>query len=114
MTSKGKLKFNPRTFLATIGKGRTITEYPKDETVFTQGDDADAIFYIQKGKVKLTVVSNNGKEAVIAIFGVGEFLGEGCLAAQPLRKATATTISDCSVMRLQKSATILALNEQPA
>ena len=114
MASKGKPKFNPKAFLATTGKGRTITEYPKDETLFAQGDSADAIFYIQKGKVKLTVVSNNGKEAVIAIFGVGEFLGEGCLAAQPLRKATAIATSDCSVMRLQKSATILALNEQPA
>jgi len=114
LASKGKPKFNPKAFLATTGKGRTITEYPKDETLFAQGDSADAIFYIQKGKVKLTVVSNNGKEAVIAIFGVGEFLGEGCLAAQPLRKATAIATSDCSVMRLQKSATILALNEQPA
>src|SRR5436190_11853975 len=114
MTSQCKLKFDPKTFLATIGKGRSITEYPKDETLFAQGDPGDAIFYIQKGKVKLTVVSKNGKEVVIAIFGGGDFLGEACLATQPLRKARATAMSDCSVMRIQKAATIRVLHEQPA
>jgi CRP/FNR family transcriptional regulator, cyclic AMP receptor protein len=98
MIPQCKLKFDPKTFLATIGKGRSITEYPKDETLFAQGDSADAIFYIQKGKVKLTVVSKNGKEVVIAIFGGGDFLGEGCLATQPLRKARATAMTDCCVM----------------
>src|SRR5438045_1065753 len=112
MTSKGKRKFNPTIFLATVGKGRTITEYPKNEIVFSQGDPADAIFYIQKGKVKLTVKSKNGKEAVIAIFGVGDFSGEGCLAAQRRRMATATTMSDCSLVRLEKSAITRVLHEK--
>src|ERR1044071_6004222 len=98
MTSKGQLKFDPTIFLATIGKGRTITEYPKNETLFVQGDSADAIFYIQRGKFKLTVVSKNGKEAVIAIFGGGDFLGEACLANQPLRKSRAIAMTECSVM----------------
>ena len=82
--------------------------------VFSQGDPADAIFYIQKGKVKLTVVSNAGKEAVIAILGAGDFLGEGCLAGQPVRLATATAMSDCSIVRLEKAATIRVLHDEPA
>jgi CRP/FNR family transcriptional regulator, cyclic AMP receptor protein len=114
MTPQCKLKFDPKTFLATIGKGRTITEYPKDETLFAEGDSADAIFYIQKGKVKLTVVSENGKEAIIAIFDAGDFLGEACLANQPLRKARATAMTGCSVMRIEKSVTFRVLHEQPA
>jgi CRP/FNR family cyclic AMP-dependent transcriptional regulator len=114
MTQKQKTPFDPQLFLAKVGQERTITEYRKNQIVFSQSDAADAIFYIQKGKVKLTVVSNNGKEAVIAIFGVGDFLGEGCLAAQPLRMATATAMSDCSVVRLEKAATVRVLHEEPA
>src|SRR3984893_9276829 len=114
MTPKQKIPFDPQLFLAKVGQGRTISEYRKNQIVFSQSDAADAFFYIQKGKVKLTVVSNNGKEAVIAIFGVGDFLGEGCLAAQPLRMATATAMSDCSIVRLEKSATVRVLHEQPA
>ena len=114
MTPKEKIPFDPQLFLAKVGSGKTIAEYRKNDIVFSQSDPADAIFYIQKGKVKLTVVSHNGKEAVIAILGIGDFLGEGCLAAQPLRMATATAMSDCSVVRLQKSATIRVLHEQPA
>jgi CRP/FNR family cyclic AMP-dependent transcriptional regulator len=114
MTPKEQLPFDPKLFLAKVGQGRTIAEYQESQIVFSQSDPADAIFYIQKGKVKLTVVSHNGKEAVVAILGIGDFLGEGCLAAQPLRMATATAMSDCSVVRLEKSATIRVLHEQPA
>ena len=106
--------FDPKLFLSKVGKGRTISEYRKSEVVFAQGDRADAIFYIQKGKVKLTVVSNAGKEAVIAILGPGDFLGEGCLAGRPVCLATATAMVDCSIVRLEKPATIRVLHEEPA
>jgi CRP/FNR family cyclic AMP-dependent transcriptional regulator len=114
MTPKPKPLFNPKLFLAKVGEGRTIAEYPKDQMVFSQGDPANAVFYIQNGKVKLTVVSNAGKEAVIAILGPGDFLGEGCLTAQPIRMATATAISDCSIVRLERTAMIRVLHEEPA
>jgi len=114
MTPKSKLPFDPKLFLAKVGAGRTIAEYSKDQMVFSQGDPANAVFYIQKGKIKLTVVSNNGKEAVIAILAPGDFLGEGCLTTQPLRMATATAISNCSVVRLEKAAMIRVLHEEPA
>ncbi|HLM99165.1 MAG TPA: Crp/Fnr family transcriptional regulator [Bryobacteraceae bacterium] len=114
MALKSKPLFNPKVFLAKVGEGRTIAEYSKGQTVFKQGDPANAVFYIQEGKTKLTVVSNAGKEAVIAILGTGDFLGEGCLTAQPLRMATATAISNCSLVRLEKGAMIRVLHEQPA
>jgi CRP/FNR family cyclic AMP-dependent transcriptional regulator len=114
MTPKSKLPFDPKLFLAKVGKGRTIAEYSKDQMVFSQGDPANAVFYIQKGKIKLTVVSNAGKEAVIAILDGGDFLGEGCLTTQSLRMATATAISDCSLVRLEKAAMIRLLHNQPA
>ena len=101
---KAPAKFDPKAFLAKAGKGRTLTDYRKNQVVFSQGDPADAIFYIQKGKIKLTVVSKQGKEAVVAILGAGDFFGEGCLAGQPLRMATATTMSECSIMRMEKAA----------
>jgi CRP-like cAMP-binding protein len=113
MAPKSKPLFDPKAFLAKVGPGRTIAEYSKDQTVFSQSGQADAVFYIQKGKVKLTVVSNNGKEAVIAILDSGDFLGEGCLRAQPLRMATATAISDCSIVRLEKAAMIRVLHDEP-
>jgi CRP/FNR family cyclic AMP-dependent transcriptional regulator len=114
MTPKSKLPFDPKLFLAKVGEGRTIAEYSKDHMVFSQGDPANTVFYIQKGKIKLTVVSNAGKEAVIAILGVGDFLGEGCLTTQPLRMATATAMSDCSIIRMEKAAMIRVLHEEPA
>src|ERR1700682_2042534 len=114
MTPRLKPLFDPKLFLAKVGKGRTIAEYSKDQMVFSQGDPATAVFYIQKGKVKLTVVSNNGKEAVIALLDMGDFLGEGCLKAQPFRMATATAMSDCSILRLEKAAMILVLHDEPA
>ena len=114
MTPRPKLLFDPKLFLSKVGKGRTIAEYAKNHVVFSQGDRAEAIFYIQKGKIKLTVVSNAGKEAVIAILGPGDFVGEGCLAGRPVRLATATAMSDCSIVRLEKAATIRVLHEEPA
>jgi CRP/FNR family cyclic AMP-dependent transcriptional regulator len=114
MTPRAKPVFNPKSFLAKAGKGKTHTAHPKNQKVFAQGDTAEAIFYIQKGKVKLTVVSNQGKEAVIAILGVGDFFGEGCLAGQPLRMSTVTTISECSIVRIDKTDTIRVLHDEPA
>jgi CRP/FNR family transcriptional regulator, cyclic AMP receptor protein len=108
------LPFDANTFLAQVGTGRTILEYRKNRVVFAQGDKADSVFYLQKGKVKLAVVSNQGKEAVVAILGENEFFGEGCLVAQPLRMATATTLTSCSIMRLEKSAMVRVLHAQPA
>jgi CRP-like cAMP-binding protein len=114
MTPKAKPLFDPKLFLAKVGEGRKIVDYSKNQVVFSQEDRADAIFHIQKGKVKLTVVSNAGKEAVIAILGTGDFLGEGSLAGRPLRMATATAMSDCSIVRLEKAAMIRVLHEEPA
>jgi hypothetical protein len=90
---KATLAFDPKAFLAKLGKGRTLADYEKNNIVFSQGDPADAIFYVQKGKIKLAVVSKEGKEAVIAILGPGDFFGEGCLAGQLVRMATAATMT---------------------
>jgi CRP/FNR family cyclic AMP-dependent transcriptional regulator len=106
--------FNPKAFLAKIGKGKTHTDYAKNEKVFSQGDAAHSIFYVQKGKVKLTVVSKQGKEAVIAILGGGDFFGEGCLAGQPLRMSTVSTITECSIVRIEKADTVRVLHDEPA
>src|SRR3984885_7915932 len=114
MNRGNKPEFDATTFLAMPGKGRALTNYLKNDTVFSQGDPADAIFYIHTGKVKLTVVSKSGKEAVVAILGAGDFFGEGCLARQPLRMASAGTMSECSVLRLEKSAVIRLLHDEPA
>jgi len=105
--------FDVNTFLARIGEGRSLVEYPKDRVVFAQGDKADAVFYLRKGKVKLTVVSTQGKEAVVAILGEGEFFGEGCLVAQPLRMATAATLTPCSILRVEKPAMVRVLHAEP-
>ena len=106
--------FDPKVFLAKVGKGRTLADYKKNQKVFSQGDPADAIFYIQTGKVKLTVVSKQGKEAVVAILGTYDFFGEGCLAGQPLRMASAAAMSECSIMRLEKSGVVQVLHDEPA
>jgi CRP/FNR family transcriptional regulator, cyclic AMP receptor protein len=106
--------FDPKLFLAKAGKGRTITDYPKNRTVYSQGDPADSIFYIQKGKVKLTVVSTQGKEAVVAILGADDFFGEGSLAGRPSRMASASTMSACSIMRLEKASVLRVLQDEPA
>jgi CRP/FNR family transcriptional regulator, cyclic AMP receptor protein len=114
MKRKEKQLFDPKAFLAKADNGRTLADHQKNQKVFLQGDPADAIFYIQKGKIKLTVVSHQGKEAVVAILGSGDFFGEGCLAGQSQRMASATTMSDCSIMRLEKAGVIRLLHDQPA
>ncbi len=108
------MTFDPKSFLAKVGKGRTLADYTKNQRIFSQGDPADAIFYIQTGKIKLTVVSKQGKEAVVAILGTDDFFGEGCLAGQPLRMASAAAMSECSIMRLEKRGVIRLLHNQPA
>ena len=94
MRKKVKAPFDPQKFLANVGDGKTILDCRKNQIVFSQGEIADAVFYIQQGKVKLTVVSEQGKEAVVAILGPGHFFGEGCLNGHPLRIATARTVDE--------------------
>jgi CRP/FNR family cyclic AMP-dependent transcriptional regulator len=106
--------FNPQSFLAKVGEGRTIATYRKDQIVFSQGGPADAVFYVQKGKVKITVVSEQGKEAIVAMLGASDFLGEGCLAGQPKRIATVKAITECVIVRLEKAAIIRVIHEEPA
>ncbi len=107
-----KRDFDPREFLATIGTGRKVVTFPQKQTIFTQGEVADAVFYIQKGKVRLTVVSKVGKEATLAILSEGEFFGEGGLAGQPFRMGSATAMTDCEVLRIDKKAMMLALHRE--
>jgi CRP/FNR family transcriptional regulator, cyclic AMP receptor protein len=114
MAKKRRPTFDPKSFLAEVGEGRTISQYRKDQIVFSQGEPADAVFYIQKGKVKVTVVSDQGKEAVVAILGAGEFCGEGCLAGQARRIATVRTMTECTIMRLQKTSIVRVLHDEPA
>jgi CRP/FNR family transcriptional regulator, cyclic AMP receptor protein len=106
--------FDPKLYLNTDGRGHTVVTYRTGETVFSQGSPADEVFYVLKGKVKLTVVSEQGKEAVVAIHGPDHFFGEGCLTGQPRRLATAAALSDCEVMRLEKAAMVRVLHEEPA
>ena len=110
--AKNKRDFDPKKFLATIGEGRKVVAFPKKQTIFTQGDAADAIFYIQKGKVRLTVVSKIGKEATLGILNEGEFFGEGGLAGQPLRMGSATALTNCELLRIDKKAMMLALHRE--
>lgn len=112
-TKATKPAFNAQAFLAKVGSGRTLVNHSADETVFSQGDAADSIFYVRKGKIKLTVISKQGKEAVIAMLGAGDFFGEGCLAGQIRRMATCTTMCPCSLARLEKVAAIRVLHEEP-
>ena len=106
--------FDPKSFLAKVGEGRSIGKYRKDEILFAQGDPADAVFYIQKGKVKITVVSEQGKEAVVAVLGADEFVGEGCLAGQAQRIANVATMTDSVIMRLEKAAVVNVIHQEPA
>jgi len=100
--AKQRRKFNTETFLSTIDGGRTLAVFPKKETIFRQGDSSDSVFYVQKGKVKLTVLSKAGKEATIGILNEGDFFGEGCLTGQAFRLCSATAMTDCSVMKIDK------------
>jgi CRP-like cAMP-binding protein len=112
--SKKLIKFDTKTFLSTINGGRKIEAFPKNQTVFAQGDSSDAVFYIQEGKVKLTVVSKIGKEATIGILNKGDFFGEGCLTGQPLRLCSATAMTDCSVMKIDKKSMNEVLHREHA
>jgi CRP-like cAMP-binding protein len=113
MRSKKPQRFDLKAFLASGGDGRTIVEFRTKQTLFSQEDPADAVFYVIKGKIRLTVLSRQGKEAVIATLGPDDFFGEGCLAGQRLRMATASATTDGSLVRLEKKAIIRLLHDQP-
>jgi CRP-like cAMP-binding protein len=112
--TRTKLPFDPETFLAHVGEGRSLVRYRKDQTIFSQGDPADAVFYIQRGKAKVSVLSEQGKEAVTAILGAGDFFGESCLAGQAVRFATVRTMTASVIMRLEKRAMVRAIHNEPA
>ncbi len=102
--------FDQKSFLTRVSEGRSVESYRQKQVIFAQGDPADAVFYVQKGRVKLTVVSKQGKEAIVALLGADEFFGEGCLAGQPLRMSTATATEDTTVLRLRKRAMVRLLH----
>ena len=112
MPAKKKRDFDPKKFLATIGEGRKVVAFLKKEAIFTQGNAADAVFYIQEGKVRLSVVSKIGKEATLGMLSEGEFFGEGALAGQPLRMGSASAMTDCKLLRINKRAMMLALHRE--
>ncbi len=114
VAAKKLSKFDPKTFLSTLNGGRKIEAVLKKQTIFVQGNSSDAVFYIQEGKVKLTVVSQSGKEATIGILNEGDFFGEGCLTGQPLRMCSATAMTDCSVMRIDKKYMMEVLHREHA
>ncbi len=114
LTAKKRRKFDLKTFLSTINGGRKIVAFSKKQVIFVPGDSSDPVFYIQKGKVRLTVVSKSGKEATIGILNEGDFFGEGCLAGQPLRLFSVTAMTDCSVMELDKNYMMGVLHQEHA
>jgi CRP/FNR family transcriptional regulator, cyclic AMP receptor protein len=110
---KQRKPFDPNVFLAQVGPGRSVQHYRPKQAIFSQGDPANAVFYVQAGKVRLSVLSKQGKEATLALLGTGDFLGEGCIASdQPIRLATATAITECSIMKIEKSRMVHVLHEQ--
>jgi CRP/FNR family cyclic AMP-dependent transcriptional regulator len=113
MAKKKKHPFNVDTFLSTVESGRTVASYRKNQKIFSQGVRADSVFYIQEGKVKVYVISERGKEAVVALHGNGDFFGEGCLTGQSLRLATAVAMTECVIMRLNKAAIVRVLHDEP-
>ena len=113
MARKRTPAFNPQTFLSKVGDGKTSLPAPKKQVLYSQGDVADAVFYVQEGKVKLTVISQQGREAVIAILEKGSFFGESCLAGQTVRTSTATTLEGCSIVRIDKDAMFHVLHKEP-
>jgi CRP/FNR family transcriptional regulator, cyclic AMP receptor protein len=114
MAIKRRPSFDPKSFLAKVGEGRSIGEYHKDQIVFSQGDPADAVFYVERGEVKITVVSKQGKESVVAILGTHQFFGEGCLAGQAQRIATVVTMTDSVIVRLEKAAILREIHQETA
>jgi CRP-like cAMP-binding protein len=111
---RAEVSIDPKIFLAKVGEGRSIGRYREGQIVFSQGDAADAVFYIQRGKVKVTVVSEHGKEAIVAILGTNKFFGEGCLAGRSQRIATAMTMTDSVIVQLERAAIIRMIHEEPA
>jgi len=109
-----KLPFDPKVFLSKVNGGRAVSEYRKDQTVFRQGDPADSVFFIQSGKVKKTVVSEQGKEAVVALLGTGDFFGEGCLAGEARRLSTVSAMTKCVIARISKADITRVIHEEPA
>ena len=114
MAVRRQSSFNSTSFLAKVGEGGSLGEYSKGQVVFSQGDAGDAVFYVQKGKVKVTVVSEQGKEAVVAILGTDDFFGEGCLAGQVQRISTVTAMTDSVIARIEKAAIIRVIHQEPA
>ena len=114
MAEKATSAFDAKTFLATVNHGRTVTAYRRDDVVFQQAGPADSVFYIQTGRIKISVASQQGKEAVVAILGPGEFFGEGCLIGQPLRLSTARAMVDSEAMRVSKGEMVRVLHAEPA
>jgi CRP/FNR family transcriptional regulator, cyclic AMP receptor protein len=114
MKRKAKPAFDPKAFLSKVNGGRAISEYRKDKIIFRQGDPSDAVFYIQSGKIKTTVVSEQGKEAVVALLGAGDFFGEGCLTGQPQRLATVSALTECVIVRISKTDITRVIHEEPA
>ena len=100
---KKKLPFDPKAFLLKVSRGRTVSNLRKNQVVYRQGDPANAVFYVQAGKAKVTVISKQGKEAVVAVLGAGDFFGEGCLAGQALRLATVAAMTECAITRITKA-----------
>jgi CRP/FNR family cyclic AMP-dependent transcriptional regulator len=113
MTAKGRMAFDPTPLLAKARGGQSIHSYRTNETVFSQGDPANAVFYIQKGRVKIVVLSEQGKEAVVAMFGPGDFCGEGCLAGQIVRMGTVVAITDCVAARVEKATILSMMRDEP-
>src|SRR5712664_886305 len=105
--------FDPQAFLGRIGVGKTVERYRKNQKIFSQGDVADTVFFIQKGKVKITVLSEHGKEAVVGIFGEGQFFGEGCLRGSELRSATSHAMEECLITSITRSAMLATLSKEP-
>jgi len=114
VAATSKRQFSPDEILSTLESGREIVPFRKNQTIFAQGDRSDAIFYVHKGKIRLTVVAKNGKQATIALLGEGDFFGEGCLAEQPFRVCFAAAMTDCSVMRIDKQAMVDLLRQEQA
>jgi CRP/FNR family transcriptional regulator, cyclic AMP receptor protein len=108
-----KRPFDVKVFLNTVAGGRSLSNYRKGQKIFSQGDPGDAVFYIQQGKVKVCVVSQQGKEAVVALHGIGDFFGENCLNGHPLRVATVVTVTECAIMRIEKGAILRVLHDEP-
>ena len=113
MAEPAKSAFDAHVFLARVGEGKSILQFKKGQNVFVQGDPADAVFYIQKGEIKLTVLSDHGKEAVVGILGPGQFFGEGCMNGHKLRIATTTAMENCVITAITKTAMIAALHDEP-